>query len=123
LLHRTRVAASGNRAVRCAVHELVRCGQTRLLLVQLLLTQHFLACAAACILQRSGFHQTGHSMGARPVESKPSIRCAGDQHSSFGLCNRWLADSLNSRCQNRCIAARGFVVSQILSRTGVGVAG
>jgi hypothetical protein len=27
---------------------------------QLLLTQHFLALAAASILQRSGFHQSGH---------------------------------------------------------------
>ena len=34
-----------------------RCaGQNRLLHAQLLLTQHFLACAATHILQRSGFH-------------------------------------------------------------------
>ena len=35
-------------------------GRSGLVQMGLLLTQHFLACAAARILQLSGFHQSGH---------------------------------------------------------------
>jgi len=46
--------------IRCTTHELTQRGHRCLLRVQRVLTQHFLACAAARILQRSGFHQSGH---------------------------------------------------------------
>lgn len=46
--------------LRCGLPQQSRRGQTRPLHAQLLLTQHFLACAAVRILQRSGFHQSGH---------------------------------------------------------------
>jgi len=41
-------------SVRCA-------GQTGLVRLRLLLTQHFLTRVAARILQRSGYHRSGHS--------------------------------------------------------------
>ena len=53
--------------------ELTMCGLSCLLLVQLMLTQKIFACAAALIRQCNGFHQTSHSMGSEPVESKPPI--------------------------------------------------
>jgi len=46
---------------RCTVHELVRCGQTRLLLTRLLLTQHRFASAARSPLRCSQSHQSGRS--------------------------------------------------------------
>lgn len=41
-----RTTALRNDAVRCAAHELVRCGQTGLVHTRLLLTQHLFAVAA-----------------------------------------------------------------------------
>ena len=48
-------------AVGCALHGWPFCGQTGLMHVRLLLTQHFLALAASLIGQCSTFHQTGRS--------------------------------------------------------------
>ena len=58
-------------AFRCTSHELTQRGRSRLLLVQLMLMQKIFSCAAAYILQCSGFHQSSHSMVSEPVKSKP----------------------------------------------------
>jgi hypothetical protein len=47
--------------------ELTDCGQSGLVQLQLLLTQHFPAFAVGRILQRSGFHRTGRSMGSEHI--------------------------------------------------------
>jgi hypothetical protein len=53
-------AAPASRLTQEKRRRCLLCGPTRLLHVQLLLLQHFLACAATHILQRSEFHQSGH---------------------------------------------------------------
>jgi hypothetical protein len=47
--------------------ELTVCRQSGLVQLQLLLTQHFPAFAVGRILQRSGFHRTGRSMGSEHI--------------------------------------------------------
>lgn len=55
-------------------NERALCGQSRLLLAQLLLTQHFLAVAAGFMLRCSLLHGSGHSMLSISVDFKPSFR-------------------------------------------------
>jgi hypothetical protein len=72
------------RPQRAGNNQFTECGPSRLLLVQLLLMQKTIACAAGYIRQCSEFHQTGHSIRSEPVESKPPIRCARVQQTSRG---------------------------------------
>jgi hypothetical protein len=55
-------------------HVAGRCGLVRL---RPLLTQHFLGCAAAPILRRSGFHYRGHCEDQKFSIPKPPFRRAG----------------------------------------------
>jgi hypothetical protein len=61
------------------------CGQNRLLLVQLLLAQHFLASAATDILQRSGFHQTSRSSVTLDGHFKSTFRCVLGELAGRGI--------------------------------------
>ena len=49
--------------IRCGLNELLGCGQTRLSLVQRVLTQHLFADTADKFRRGSDFHQTGHWIG------------------------------------------------------------
>jgi hypothetical protein len=51
------------------------CGQTRLLQLWLLLTQHLFAVAAAYFLRCSGFRQSGHSNQLSGANPKLSFSC------------------------------------------------
>jgi len=55
--------------------ELTDCGQTGLLHSQLLLTQHLHAFAVQNLRRRNDFHQTGHWIRQKRVDSKLTFRC------------------------------------------------
>jgi hypothetical protein len=61
--------------LRCTVHEFTHCGQSRLLHVQLLLTQHFFAVASSLSQRRSLCRQSGRSTLSILADSKPTFRC------------------------------------------------
>jgi hypothetical protein len=56
--------------LRCMAYELTHCGQTGLLLVQLLLMQQLLALAAQGSLRCGEMPQTGRSITSERIESK-----------------------------------------------------
>ena len=68
-------------AVRIKVHS---AGQTGLVRLRLLLTQHFLAPAAASSRRRRKVHRTGPSPVPTLAVCKPSIRCSQDRPSRSG---------------------------------------
>ena len=92
--------------VRCAIHQGHQCGQSSLVQLRLLLTQHSFALTAGDALRCGSCRQTGHLQTWFRAEPIMYFRCGRDRHERRGLSGLLLARLL--RMQHILAVAASF---------------
>ena len=100
-----------NADIRCALHELVRCGLFRHWCLSMLPMQHLFADAAVRYLQRSRFHESGHSNPPSKTNSKLPFRCNEIKHAGCGA-NCAYAVAVIADAAFLCTCSRIFAAMQ-----------